>query len=67
MGQIMWDCAKKKRKIQKSKMISASSFDADPVPGPAYHFDADPDANPDFYLMSMRIQVNKMMRIRSNL
>jgi hypothetical protein len=29
-------------------------------PDPAYHFDADPD----FYLMRMRIQVTKMMRIR---
>ncbi len=40
---------------------------ADPVLDPAYHFDADPDANPDFYLMAMRIQVTKMMRIRNNL
>jgi hypothetical protein len=37
-------------------------IDADPVPDPAYHFDADPV--PDFYLMWMRIQVTKMMRIR---
>jgi hypothetical protein len=22
---------------------------ADPVPDPAYHFDVDPDADPDFY------------------
>jgi hypothetical protein len=29
---------------------------------PAYHFDADPDA--DFYLMQMRIQVTKMKQIR---
>jgi hypothetical protein len=40
-------------------------IDADPVPDPAYHFDADPDANPisDFYCMliriPMRIQVTK--------
>jgi len=33
-------------------------MDADP--DPAYHFFADPD----FYLMRMRIQVTKMMRIR---
>ncbi len=30
------------------------------VPDPTYHFDADPD----FYLMRMRIRVPKMMRIR---
>ncbi len=37
-------------------------IDADPVPGPALHFDADPnrtdfflDADPDFYLMRIRI------------
>jgi hypothetical protein len=35
-------------------------MDADP--DPAYHFDVNPD--PDFYLMRMRIQVTKMMRIR---
>jgi hypothetical protein len=40
-------------------------IDADPVPDPAYHFDADPDADPDFYLMRMRIQVTKMMRIHN--
>jgi hypothetical protein len=38
----------------------------DPVPDPAYHFDADP--NPDFYLMRIRIrmliQVTKMIRIQ---
>jgi hypothetical protein len=34
--------------------------DLDPVPDPAYHFDADLD----FYLMRMRIQVTKMIRIR---
>jgi hypothetical protein len=41
--------------------------DADPVPDPAYNFDAHPDSDPDFYLMRMRIwmriQVSKMMRI----
>jgi hypothetical protein len=30
-------------------------------------FDADPDADPDFYLMRMRIQVTKMMRIHVDL
>jgi hypothetical protein len=37
-------------------------IDPDPVSDRAYHFDADPD----FYLMQirMRIQVTKMMRIR---
>jgi hypothetical protein len=25
--------------------------DLDTIPDPAYHFDADPDADPDFYLM----------------
>jgi hypothetical protein len=35
--------------------------DPDPVPDPAYKFDADPD----FYLMRMRIQVTKMVRIRN--
>jgi hypothetical protein len=38
--------------------------DPDPVPDPAYHINAEP--NPDFYLMSMRIQtriqVTKMIR-----
>jgi hypothetical protein len=34
--------------------------DADPVPDPAYQFEADSD--PEFYLMRMRIQVTKMMR-----
>jgi hypothetical protein len=34
-------------------------IDADPVPDPAYHFEADLD----FYLLRMRIQVTKMMRI----
>ncbi len=40
--------------------------DADPdlVPDPVYHFDADPKADPYFYLMRIRIQVSKMMRIR---
>jgi hypothetical protein len=37
--------------------------DPDPVPYPAYHFDADPD--PEFYLMQMRIQVTKMIRIHN--
>jgi hypothetical protein len=32
-------------------------IDSDPVPDPAYHFDADPN----FYLM--RIQVIKMMQV----
>jgi hypothetical protein len=43
-------------------------MDADPVPDPAYHFDADPDADtdPNFYLMRMRIQVIKMMRIHAD-
>jgi hypothetical protein len=36
--------------------------DPDPFPDLAYHFDVDPDADPDFYLL--RIQVTKMMRIR---
>jgi hypothetical protein len=35
--------------------------DADPVPDPAHHFDADPD----FYLMRMRIQVTKIMLIHA--
>jgi hypothetical protein len=30
-------------------------IDADPVPDPAYHFDADPD--PDFYLMRIQIVI----------
>jgi hypothetical protein len=34
-------------------------IDADP--DPAYHFDVDPD----FYLIRMRIQVTKMMRIHN--
>jgi hypothetical protein len=34
--------------------------DPNPVPDPAYHYDADPD----FYLM--RIQVTKMMRIHAD-
>ncbi len=33
-------------------------YDVDP--------DADPDAYPDFYLMRMRIQVTKMMRIHAD-
>ncbi len=33
---------------------------ADPYADPTYHFDADPDLDPDFYLMRMRIR----MRIR---
>jgi hypothetical protein len=33
----------------------------DPVPDPAYHF----DAVPDFYLLRMRIQVYQMMRIHN--
>jgi hypothetical protein len=41
--------------------------DVDPVPDPAYHFDAYPDADPDpdFYLIRIRkrIQVTKLMRI----
>jgi hypothetical protein len=39
-----------------------------PVPDPAYHFDPGPDADPDpdFYLMRMRIQVTKMMRIHAD-
>jgi hypothetical protein len=30
-------------------------WDTDPVPDPAFHFDADPDAylDPDFYLMQI--------------
>jgi hypothetical protein len=38
--------------------------DADPVPDPACHFDADPgpvflfDADPEFYLMRMRIRIH---------
>jgi hypothetical protein len=38
-------------------------IDADPVPDPAYHFDT--DLEPDFYLMRMRIQITKMMRIHN--
>jgi hypothetical protein len=40
--------------------------DADPdlVPDLGYHFDADPNADPDFYLMRIRIQDTKIMRIR---
>ncbi len=34
----------------------------DPVPDAADHFDADPD----FYLMQMRIQVTKMVRIHAD-
>jgi hypothetical protein len=37
-------------------------IDADPVPDPAYHIDADPN----FYLMGMQIQVTKMMRIHAD-
>jgi hypothetical protein len=29
--------------------------DPDPVPDPGYQFDADPHADPDFYLMRIRI------------
>ncbi len=36
--------------------------DADPDPDPAYKLDADPD----FYLMRMRIQDTKMIRILAN-
>ncbi len=36
--------------------------DPDPIPDPGCHFDADLFADPNFYLMQMRIQVNKMMR-----
>jgi hypothetical protein len=36
-------------------------IDPDPVPDPAYHIDADPD----FYLMRMLIQVTKMTRIHA--
>ncbi len=39
--------------------ILASSLqivaDPDPVPDPAYHFDADPDVNPDFNLTRIRM------------
>jgi hypothetical protein len=54
-GSNPWKCA---------KIGSYSIHDAypDPVPNPADYFDA--DADPDFYLMRMRIQVTKMMRIR---
>jgi hypothetical protein len=56
--------------------------DPDADADPAYHFDADPDADvdtayhlyadpdadsdPNFYLMRMRIQVTKMMRIHAD-
>jgi hypothetical protein len=42
-------------------------MDADPDPV-LYHFDADPDADtdPNFYMMRMRIQVIKMMRIHAD-
>jgi hypothetical protein len=35
--------------------------DPDPVPDPAFHFDADPDVDPFYYLM--RVHFTKMMRI----
>ncbi len=40
-------------------------IDAEPVSDPAYHFDADPDAepDPDFNLMRMRIQVTKITKL----
>jgi hypothetical protein len=38
-------------------------IDADPVTDPAYHFDAARD--PDFYLMRMRSQVTKRIRIHN--
>ncbi len=38
-------------------------IDADPVPDPAYHVDADPD--PDFYLM--RMWTRKQIRIRTGI
>jgi hypothetical protein len=44
--------------------ILACHLQIDADPDPAYHFDAAPDADPDFYLMRMRIQVTKMMRIQ---
>jgi hypothetical protein len=36
-------------------VICKIDADPDPVPGTAYHSDADPDADPDFYLMRIRI------------
>jgi hypothetical protein len=36
-------------------MLTLERSNADPVPDPAYHFDA--NLVPDFYLMRMRIQV----------
>jgi hypothetical protein len=44
----------------------ACYLQTDANPDPTYHFDADPDADPDFYLMGMRIQVTKMMRIHAD-
>jgi hypothetical protein len=40
--------------------------DPDLVPDPAYHFDADPKADPYFYLMRIRIQVTKMIRVHAD-
>jgi hypothetical protein len=43
-------------------------IDAYPDQDPAYHFDANPDADPDpdFYWMRMRIQVTKMLRMHAD-
>ncbi len=43
-------------------LSSATDAYSDPVP--AYQFNADPD--PDFYLMRMRIQGPKIMRIHAD-
>jgi hypothetical protein len=41
-------------------LVCHLQIDADPdtVLDPAYHFDADQDADPDFYLMRMRIRIH---------
>ncbi len=47
---------KKGAKIDSFPHILACLLQTDdPVLNPAYHFDADPDADPDFYLMRIRI------------
>jgi hypothetical protein len=48
----------------------ACHLQRDADPDPVYHFDLNPDVDPDFYLMRMRIrmliQVTKMMRIHAD-
>jgi hypothetical protein len=43
-------------------------INADPelVPDYAYHFDVDPNADPDFSFMQMPIRLTKMLRIHAD-